>query len=208
MPVMLFALLLFCAPVADAQEEAPNLGNAFIEAMDKGDNAAMTELAKTRAEEFPGEVQAMVEYAMSKDALPEETEFLFNVAGNMAKVYSDQTGDKRLLNAVMGTFQNYNDRKNASALSPEVVAATKKELEALGGGSWKVTVFKRESSGDLLVEIAVRESSGGEGFTPRIEFKQGQQAKEIVKKNLPDVKKGKISWSSMGVGLKVAFLDD
>ena len=126
----------------------------------------------------------------------------------MAAMYADQSGDKRLLNAVMGTFQNYNSRKDSSALSPEVVANTKKELETLGKGNWKVTVFKRDATGDLLVEIAVKESSGGEGFTPRIEFKQGQQAKEIIKKNLPDVKKGKVSWSSMGVGLKVAFLDE
>ena len=74
-PVMLLMVSLFCAPAAHAQEEAPNLGNAFIQAMDKGDKAAMTELAKTRADEFPGEVQAMVEYAMSKEALPEESEF-------------------------------------------------------------------------------------------------------------------------------------
>jgi hypothetical protein len=39
-------------------------------------------------------------------------------------------------------------------------------------------------------------------------MKTSRQAKEIVEKNLPNIKSGKISWSSMGVGLKTVLLGE
>jgi|GEM_PF-2758271 len=206
---VLFVCLALSAPVSFAQQEGeePSVGNLFIQAYDKKDEKAMRELIRTRTNEFPMEVKAMVEYAMSPGAHPREQDFLFNIALIISTLYKEQTGDGRLLEAVKGNYMHLMERRKASALSPEAVEKTKKDLAALGGGDWRVNVFRLNPDGSLSIEIDVKESSGGAGFTPRVDFKTSQKAKEVVKKNLPKVNKGKIVWSSMGVGLKTVFLD-
>ncbi len=78
---------------------------------------------------------------------------------------------------------------------------------ALGGGSWRVNEFELDEDGSLDIDIDVRDNSKN-SFTPRIDMKTSRQAKEIVEKNLPNIKSGKISWSSMGVGLKTVLLGE
>lgn len=203
---LLLTLSLFSIP-AEAQQEAPSVGNLFIQAYEKSDEAAMKELIKTRTSEFPGEVKAMVEYAMSPDAAPEEQDYLFSVAGLIARMYGDQTGDQRLFEAIKANYAALRERRKAGAMDPNAVAVAKKEITELGSGNWRINVFKLDRNGDLIVEIDVRESTGGANFTPRIEFKVSEKTKEIIKAKLPVVKKAKISWSSMGVGLKTAFIE-
>ncbi len=183
------------------------MGNLFIQAYEKNDEAAMKEIIKTRTGEFPGEVKAMVEYAMAPDTDPEEQDYLFGVAGLIARMYGDQTGDQRLFEAIKANYATLRERRRASAMDPNAVAAAKKEITEMGSGNWRINVFKLDRNGNLIVEIDVKESTGGANFTPRIEFKVSEKAKEIIKAKLPGVKKAKISWSSMGIGLKTVFIE-
>ncbi len=203
---LLFFVIWAMPGMAD-QEKELSVGNAFINAFDHKDEAAMKNLIKTRSAEVPGEVQAMVEYSISPDASPQEQDYLFNIAGTMAQMYAEITGDKRLLSAVKTNYLEMIDKRKAAALPPGSVKKVKEELLSLGKGNWRIMVFKLDANKELLVEIDMKESSGGEGFTPKVDFKTSQKAKEIVKKELPGIKKGRVSWSSMGVGLKTIFIE-
>lgn len=194
------------AAPAVAQEQAPSVGNLFIQAYLDKNEAELKRLIQTRTAEFPAETQAMVEYAMSPDAPQKDQDFLFNIAGVIATMYKEHTGDGRLLAAVEGSYENLLQRRGQTSLSAEAVAKAQKELLALGKGEWKIQSFRMDPAEGLIVEIDVRESSSGE-LTPRISMVTTQQAAEVVKKHLPNVKKGHVSWSSMGVGLKTAFLE-
>ncbi|MFQ5430964.1 MAG: hypothetical protein ACE5EN_00490 [Nitrospinota bacterium] len=201
-----FVLLFWIQPVF-SEEEGPSVGNLFIQAYNEQDEATMKSLIKTRAEEVPGEVQAMVQYSLSPDASQQEQDFLFNIAGMMSQMYGEVTGDERLLNAVKSNYITLMDRRKSSALPPNSVKKVKDDLLSLGKGDWRIMVFKLNSNKELIVEIEIRESSGGESLTPTIDFRTGNKAKEIVKNGLPNIKAGKIVWSSIGIGLKTVFLN-
>ncbi|MDH5478615.1 MAG: hypothetical protein OEY50_09810 [Nitrospinota bacterium] len=166
----------------------------------------MNELIKTHAAEVPGEVKEMVEYAASPEAPPDARNFIFNIAGMMSKIYADQTGDDRLLNAVRDTYMNVMKAQSGPSLDPEKVEKIKKEISTMGKDQWRVTIFELGEDGSLVVEIDVRESNSAE-LTPKIDFKKSKEVGELVKARFPDVKSGKISWSSMGVGLRTLFLE-
>ncbi len=207
--IMIVGSVMF--PSHAKAEDAVSVGNAFIEAFDKKDEAAMKNIIKTRAAEVPEEVKGMVEYALSPDAKPEEQDFLFNIAGTMAQMYSKDTGDERLLAAVRTNYQHVLDKRKgngggAPAVSKESLENIKKDITDLGKGDWHVTVIRMDPNGGLDMEIDVREASGGE-LTPHIERKMSEAAKQIVGKHLPNVKKGRIVWTSAGVGLKTVFIE-
>lgn len=194
-----------------AQAAAPSVGNLFIEAFDKKDEKKMRELIKARTAEFPMEVKEMVEYASAPTTAPQEQDWLFNVAGTIAKMYADETKDERLLNAVRGNYAKVMENRKkhqpgGGAISEESIAKAKKELAELGKGEWRVNIFDISPDGKLTVEIDVKESSG-EGFTPKISLATSNKAKEEVAKHFPNVKKGSISWMSMGVALRTVFLE-
>lgn len=204
---VVFAGVVMLAAPANAEEQA-SVGNAFIEAFDKKDEAAMAGIIKNRAAEVPEEVKGMIEYAISPDAKPQEQDFLFNVAGTMAQMYSKNVGDDRLLAAVRLNYQNVLEkRKGASGgVSKDALEKIKKDLTDLGKGEWRVSVVRVDAEGGLDVEIDVKESTGGE-LTPHIERGKTEEAKKIVAKHLPTMKKGKLVWTSAGVGLKTSFIE-
>ena len=189
-------------------EEQASVGNAFIEAFDKKDEAAMANIIKARANEVPEEVKGMIEYAIAPNVNPQEQDFLFNIAGMMAQMYSKNSGDDRLLAAVSTNYQNVLDKRKGAGggVSKESLEAIKKDLLDLGKGEWHVTVIRVDAEGGLDVEIDVKESTGGE-LTPHIERSKSDEAKKIVAKHLPKMKKGKLVWTSAGVGLKTSFLE-
>lgn len=195
-------------PVQVKAEEQASVGNAFIEAFDKKDEAAMANIIKARANEVPEEVKGMIEYAISPNVNPQEQDFLFNIAGMMAQMYSKNSGDDRLLAAVSTNYQNVLDKRKGAGggVSKESLEAIKKDLLDLGKGEWHVTVIRVDAEGGLDVEIDVKESTGGE-LTPHIERSKSDEAKKIVAKHLPKMKKGKLVWTSAGVGLKTSFLE-
>lgn len=194
-----------------AQAAAPSVGNLFIEAFDKKDEKKMRELIKTRAAEFPPEVKEMVEYASAPTTAPQEQDFLFNIAGTIAKMYADETKDERLLNAVRGNYAKVLDNRKkhqpGGGISEEAIAKARKELAELGKGEWRVNIFDISSDGKLTVEIDVKEASGGEGLTPKISIATTNKAKEEIAKHLPSIKKGSISWLCMGVALRTVFIE-
>ena len=194
------------AAPAPAQEQNPSVGNLFIQAYLDKNEAECKRLIQTRTAEFPAETQAMVEYAMSAEAPQKDQDFLFTIAGSIATMYKEHTGDGRLLAAVEGSYENLLKRRQQTAISAESVAKLQKDLLALGKGEWKIQSLRMDPAEGLIVEIDVRESTSGE-LTPRISMAVTQQAAAAVKKHLPEVKKGHVSWSSMGVGLKTAFLE-
>lgn len=205
--VVFAGVAMLAAPV-NAEEQA-SVGNAFIEAFDKKDEAGMAAIIKNRAAEVSEEVKGMVEYAISPDAKPQEQDFLFNVAGTMAAMYAKNTGDERLLTAVRANYQNVLEkRKSASGggVSKDALEKIKKELVELGKGEWRVSVIRVDAEGALDVEIDVKESTGGE-LTPHIERSKTEESKKIVAKYLPAMKKGKLVWTSAGVGLKTSFIE-
>lgn len=203
----LLLLVMWAMPGMAEQEEDSSVGNAFINAFDNRDEAVMKSLIKTRSEEVPGEVQAMVEYSLSPDASPQEQDYLFNIAGTMAQMYAKVTGDERLLSAVKTNYAALLDRRKEAALPPDSVKKVKEDLLSLGKGNWRIMVFKLDSNKELVVEIDMKDSPAGESFTPTVDFKTSKKAIEIVKKELPEIKKGRVSWSSMGVGLKTIFIE-
>jgi hypothetical protein len=195
-----------------AQAAAPTVGNLFIEAFEKKDEKKMRELIKTRTAEFQPEVKEMVEYASAPTTSPQEQDFLFNIAGTIAKMYADETKDERLLNAVRGNYSKIMENRKkhqhgGGAVSDEAIAKARKELGELGKGDWRVNIFDISPDGKLTVEIDVKETSGGEGFTPKISIATSNKAKEEIAKHFPNVKKGSISWSCMGVALRTVFLE-
>ena len=200
----LFLAALISANTAQAEEQT--VGQLFIQAFDNKDEKMMKQLIKTRAAEVPGEVKDMVEYAMSPEAAPQARDFIFNIAGMMSKIYADQTGDERLLNAVRGNYEKVLQGAAVDSLDPEAVTHAKKEIAEIGAGQWRVITLELED-GALLVEIDVRESGVEGELTPKIDFKKSQETKDLLKKKFPAVKSGKISWNSMGVGLKTLFLE-
>lgn len=212
MTAALMLSVALTASNAQAQANAPSVGNLFIEAFDKKDEKKMRELIKTRAAEFPPEVKEMVEYASAPTTPQPEQDFLFNIAGTIAKMYADETKDERLLNAVRLNYTKIMDARKkhqpggGAGASEEAIAKAKKELMELGKGDWRVNIFEVSPDGKLTVEIDVKESSGGEG-TPKISIATTNKAKEEIAKHLPSVKKGSISWLSMGVALRTVFLE-
>ena len=206
-PGLIASVLLLWIPPAFAQEEEPSVGNLFIDAFDKQDETAMRSLIKNKAAEVPEEVKAMVEYSLSPDAGPQEQDFLFNIAGAMAQMYSEETGDDRLLAAVKSSYESLLKRRQAATLPPDSVEKVKKELLELGKGNWRIRLFRMNPEKGLVVEIDIKESAGGESMAPTIDFRTGNKAKEIVKTGLPNIQSGKIVWSSLGIGLKTVFLN-
>jgi hypothetical protein len=197
-----------------AQAAAPSVGNLFIEAFEKKDEKKMRELIKTRTAEFQPEVKEMVEYASNPSTAPQEQDFLFNIAGTIAKMYADETKDERLLNAVRANYTKIIEARKkqqpsggGGAVSEETIAKVKKELAELGKGDWRVNIFDISPDGKLTVEIDVRETSGGEGMTPKVSIATSNKAKEEIAKHLPNIKKGSISWLSMGVALRTVFIE-
>jgi len=208
---VLLVSFLFLGLTATPQamaEEGASVGTAFIEAFDKKDAAAMKEIIKARGSEVPAEVKAMVEYATSPGASPQEQDFLFDVAGTMAQLYSKQVGDDRLLSDVTQNYQSVLDKRKGQggeAVSKGAEDQVKKKLMELGKGQWRITVFKVDAEGKLDVEIDVKESSGEE--MAKVETEASNEAMKIVKKHLPSIKGGKILWSSAGTGLKTVDLE-
>lgn len=202
------ALIVGSVPLAGlVNAEEVSVGNAFIEAYDRKDDAAMQSIIKSRAAEVPEEVKSMVQYAVSPKASPDEQDFLFNIAGTMSQIYAKQTGDDKLLGAVQ---QNYNavlEKRQGGGVSKSMEDKTKKELVEIGKGLWRVTTFKVTDEGALDVEIDVKESTD-DSKNLKIAFKDGVKAKEIIQKNLPKVKSGQIRWSTGGLGFKTVMLDD
>jgi hypothetical protein len=190
-----------------ANSEEQSVGNVFIDLFNNNDKAGMEQLMKSRTGEVPDEVQSMVKYAMGPDSSKDEQDFLFNIAGTMSQMYQEATGDERLLGAVQQNYAKLLEERKASALPQDKVQNAKKALDKLGKGAWRIRTFKVIADLGLLIEIDVNDSASGGNFTPRIDFRTSQKAKEIVNKELPDFKEGKISWSSMGVGLKIIFLN-
>ncbi len=206
-PGLIASVLLFWIPPVFSQEEEPSVGNLFIQAYDEQDETAMRSLIKNKAAEVPEEVKAMVEYSLSPDAGPQEQDFLFNIAGTMAQMYAEETGDNRLLAAVKSNYKSLLKKRQTATLPPDAVEKVKKELLELGKGDWRIRLFKMNPEKGLVIEINIKESAGGEGVTPTIDFRTSNKAKEIVKSGLPNIKSGKIVWSSIGIGLKTVFLN-
>lgn len=191
----------------NAGSEEQSVGNIFIDLFNNNDTAGMEKLIKSRADEVPPEVASMIDYAMGPDSSKDEQDFLFNIAGTMSSIYEKITGDKRLLGAVQQNYANLLDKRKASSIPQDKVKIAKKALQELGKGAWRIRTFKIVTDVGLLIEIDVNDSASGRSFTPKIDFKTSKKAKEIVNKELPEFKEGKISWSSMGVGLKIIFLN-
>jgi len=207
--IILSGLLMFAFAFGQvpAFGEEKSVGNLFIEAYDRGNKAEMNKIIQDRADEVPQEVKEMVEYAMSPDASPQEQDFLFNIAGTMAMIYGQVTGDKRLLEAVKGNFKTLKASREENSIPADTVVKIKKELTDLGKGSWKIVNFTMDQENGLVIDIDVMDKNDKEGFSPKIDIKTSNLARDIVKKHLPNVKKGKIGWSSIGVGLKMVFLE-
>lgn len=199
------AVIASLAPPALAQGREPSVGNLFIEAYDNKDEERMRELVRTRTDEFPPEVKAMVEYAMSPRSIPPEQDFLFNIALIIGRMYEEETGDGRLYAAVEQNLNKLIERRKRQSLDPEAVKEAREEISELGEGAWRVSSFDVNPDGSLEIRIDVKESSGG-SFTPKIGMDESRKARDIVKKRLPN-RKGKIVWSSMGIGLKTVFLE-
>lgn len=205
---LLISQLAITTEIVGAQTEEKSTKALLYEAIEKQDIKAIHELIETRPNELQKEVAEMVGRAMNPNISPEEADNYFNLAGMIATMFNKQTGDGRLLAAVSANYKSFLKRRDANALQPEAVEKTKKLITQMGAGNWRVNMFRMGPDGALIVEIDVRESSGASSFeTPKISIKESQKVVEIIKTNLPKVKKGKVTWSSMGVGLKMALIE-
>lgn len=190
-------------PITVAEEEV-SIGQLFIDAHDKDDRKKMEAVIEKHKEGVPMEVQQIVQYSISDQVGSEgERQFLLIIAGKMATLYKEKTGDARLLGFVEANIQKVlgGGAKSYDAEFQKI----REELGKLGKGGWKIRVLKFDSAGKLVVEINLKDRQTG--FSDRyVSFKDGKAAEAIVKKHLPDAK-GRIDWLSGGMGMKAVLLE-
>jgi len=189
-------------PAVQAEKEV-SIGQLFIDAFEKKDPKGMEAVILKYKEGVPGEVQAMLGYALSADVgSKDEQGFILMITQKMATVYKEKTGDARLLTAVTANIQKALGAQNANEAK---LGKIKEDLTKLGKGNWRVGTVKFDQEGKLKAEITLKERLTG--FADRyVSFKEAQKAEEIVKKHLPDAK-GRLEWSSGGVVMKVVLVE-
>jgi hypothetical protein len=193
-----------------AFSEEEGMAQKFFKAFASKDGKEMKTLVKKHKDEVTDEVKGIVEYAMSGEVETDEGIFLLEAARAMAAIYKEEFKDERLLKAVEANIkaaQKGSEKKPSSNASAVPADKIKDEFLKLGKGEWMVTMMRLDDANDIKIEITLKEKEGGGSFSERhVSFADGNKAKEIVLKHIPNAK-GRIDWISSGMGMKVVLLE-
>src|SRR3990172_7793431 len=198
-----FLALVFSGISSISSAEEAGIGEKFIDALESNNEPEMKAIVKDNKDDIPGEVKALVEYAMAGEAEPDKRDYFLNIAGVMATIYDKEFKDDRLQKFVIA---NINSMEKKAVKKTEKKASSadkiKEELVSLGKGEWIVTNFKVDNVNDIKVEIGFKET----GVAKNVSFGDSKKAKEIVLKYMPNAK-GKIEWISGGMAMKAVLLE-
>lgn len=206
--IIFFLVLMFLGMQEISFAEEASLGQKFIDALESKNESEMKAIIKNNKDDVPEEIKAMVGYAMSGEAAPDERDSLLNITGMMATIYNEEFKDDRLLKFVIANINSLKKKtekkveKKASSVPTDKI---KEELVNLGKGEWIVRNIKVDDINDIKIEIGFNEK-GGAASAKNVSFADGKKAKEIVLKYIPNAK-GRIDWISGGMGMKVVLLE-
>jgi len=198
-----FLALVFSGISSISSAEEAGIGEKFIDALESNNEPEMKAIVKNNKDDIPGEVKALVEYAMAGEAEPDKRDYFLNIAGVMATIYDKEFKDDRLQKFVIA---NINSMEKKAEKKTEKKASSadkiKDELVSLGKGEWIVTNFKVDNVSDVKIEIGFKET----GVAKNVSFGDSKKAKEIVLKYIPNAK-GRIDWISGGMAMKAVLLE-
>lgn len=200
---VLFLALVFSGINSISTAEETGIGEKFIDALESNNEPEMKAIVKNNKDDIPGEVKALVEYAMSLEGEPDKSGYFLNIAGIMATVYDNEFKDDRLQKFVIANIDSLG--KKAEKKTEKKASSADKikdELVSLGKGEWIVTNFKVDNVSDVKIEIGFKES----GTAKNVSFGDSKKAKEIVLKYMPNAK-GRIDWISGGMAMKAVLLE-
>lgn len=210
--IIFFLVLMFSGMQEISFAEEASLGQKFIDALESKNESEMKAIIKNNKDDVPEEIKAMVGYAMSGEAAPDERDSLLNITGMMATIYNEEFKDDRLLKFVIANINSLEKKtekkvekkaeKKASLVPTDKI---KEELVNLGKGEWIVRNIKVDDINDIKIEIGFNEK-GGAASAKNVSFADGKKAKEIVLKYIPNAK-GRIDWISGGMGMKAVLLE-
>ena len=200
---VLFLALAFSGIGSISSAEDAGIGEKFIDALESNNEPEMKAIVKNNKDDIPGEVKALVEYAMSLEGEPDKSGYFLNIAGVMATVYDNEFKDDRLQKFVIANIDSLG--KKAEKKTEKKASSADKikdELVSLGKGEWIVTNFKVDNVSDVKIEIGFKET----GVAKNVSFGDSKKAKEIVLKYIPNAK-GRIDWISGGMAMKAVLLE-
>lgn len=206
--IIFFLVLMFSGMQEISFAEEASIGQKFIDALESKNESEMRAIIKNNKDDVPEEIKAMVEYAMSGEAAPDERDSLLNITGMMATIYNEEFKDDRLLKFVIANINSLKkkaEKKTEKKASSSPANKIKEELVKLGKGEWIVTNIKVDDINNIKIEIGFNEK-GGVASAKNVSFADGKKAKEIVLKYIPNAK-GRIDWISGGMGMKVVLLE-
>jgi len=198
-----FLALVFSGISSISSAEDAGIGEKFIDALESNNEPEMKAIVKNNKDDIPGEVKALVEYAMSLEGEPDKSGYFLNIAGVMATVYDNEFKDDRLQKFVIANIDSLG--KKAEKKTEKKASSADKikdELVSLGKGEWIVTNFKVDNVSDVKIEIGFKET----GVAKNVSFGDSKKAKEIVLKYIPNAK-GRIDWISGGMAMKAVLLE-
>jgi len=198
-----FLALVFSGISSISSAEEAGIGEKFIDALESNNEPEMKAIVKNNKDDIPGEVKALVEYAMSLEGEPDKSGYFLNIAGVMATVYDNEFKDDRLQKFVIANIDSLG--KKAEKKTEKKASSADKikdELVSLGKGEWIVTNFKVDNVSDVKIEIGFKET----GVAKNVSFGDSKKAKEIVLKYIPNAK-GRIDWISGGMAMKAVLLE-
>ena len=201
-----FLALVFSGISSISSAEEAGIGEKFIDALESNNEPEMKAIVKNNKDDIPGEVKALVEYAMSLEGEPDKSGYFLNIAGVMATVYDNEFKDDRLQKFVIANIDSLG--KKAEKKTEKKASSADKikdELVSLGKGEWIVTNFKVDNVNDIKVEIGFK-VSGDSASAKNVSFADSKKAKEIILKYIPNAK-GRIDWMSGGMGMKAVLLE-
>lgn len=206
--IIFFLVLMFSGMQEISFAEEASIGQKFIDALESKNESEMRAIIKNNKDDVPEEIKAMVEYAMSGEAAPDERDSLLNITGMMATIYNEEFKDDRLLKFVIANINSLKkkaEKKTEKKASSSPANKIKEEIVKLGKGEWIVTNIKVDDINNIKIEIGFNEK-GGAASAKNVSFADGKKAKEIVLKYIPNAK-GRIDWISGGMGMKVVLLE-
>src|SRR3989337_757387 len=101
-----FLALVFSGISSISSAEEAGIGEKFIDALESNNEPEMKAIVKNNKDDIPGEVKALVEYAMSLEGEPDKSGYFLNIAGVMATVYDNEFKDDRLQKFVIANIDS------------------------------------------------------------------------------------------------------
>src|SRR3989304_7109298 len=158
-----FLALVFSGISSISSAEEAGIGEKFIDARESNNEPEMKAIVKNNKDDIPGEVKALVEYAMAGEAEPDKRDYFLNIAGVMATIYDKEFKDDRLRKIVIANIDSMEkkaEKKTEKKTKKKAHSADKikEELVNLGKGDWLVTSIKVDNVNDIKIEIGFKET--------------------------------------------------